>query len=127
MQGMRRRLTRFAGSWLVLQLTLVSAAPVALCGGVSSNAASVQCTCSHGDGAECPMHHAASSDDSRSCSCRGTADDGIAVVAALIGETGVLGRPTRVTGPSVGAPAPQEAPACPLDLSLVPDPPPPRA
>jgi hypothetical protein len=94
---------------------------------MSSGMASVECTCSHGDGVVCPMHHATPKRDAKSCSCRSTTDEGIAVIASLFGGTAVLTAPTCATEPSLGATLPHEALTNPLGLFLVPDAPPPRA
>jgi hypothetical protein len=94
---------------------------------MSSGMASVECTCSHGDGVVCPMHHATPKRDAKSCSCRSTTDEGIAVIASLFGGTAVLTAPTCATEPSLGATLPHEALTHPLGLFLVPDAPPPRA
>jgi len=75
MRRVRRQLSRLAAGWLVLQLAVVAPMPVALCAGLAADAAGAECTCSHGPGVACPMHHAASGRDSTSCSCRGTTDD----------------------------------------------------
>jgi len=127
MQGFRRQLVRLAGGWLVLQLSLVSSAPVVLCIGMSKASPNVQCACSHGDGVACPMHRATPKRDSKSCSCRSTTDDGIAVIASLVGTAAVLTTPIRMTEPSISTQAPQRSESHPLDLFLVPDAPPPRA
>jgi hypothetical protein len=94
---------------------------------MSSVMANVECTCSHGDGVACPMHHATPKRDAKSCSCRSTTDDGIAVIASLFGGTAVLTTPTRATELSRGVTFPHEALTHPLGLFLVPDAPPPRA
>jgi len=127
MPRIRRRLSRFAGGWLVLQLALMSSAPVVLCVGMSSGMPTVECTCSHGDDVVCPMHHATPKRDPKSCSCRSTTDDGIAVIASLFGGTAVLTTPTRTAAPSLSATLSQRALTHPLDLFPVPDAPPPRA
>jgi hypothetical protein len=128
MQRIRRQLVRVASGWLVLQLATVSSVPVVLCAGISSAAADVECTCSHGDGAVCPMHHATPERDSNACSCRSTTDDGLAILASLFGETAVLDRPNSgATDLSPSANLPQEPSSHPLDSFFVPDAPPPRA
>ena len=127
MNKIRHQIVRIAGGWLALQLCLVSAAPVVLWASLSSGAATVECTCSHGDGVECPMHHATAKGGSKSCSCRSTADDSLAVIASLFGETAVLTTPTQATEPSFSAQLPRGSRSHPLDLFLVPDAPPPRA
>jgi hypothetical protein len=73
------------------------------------------------------MHHATPKRDPKSCSCRSTTDDGVAVIASLFSGTAVLTTPTCATEPSLGAKLPHGAPTHPLDLFLVPDAPPPRS
>lgn len=127
MQRIRRQLVRLAGGWLVAQLAIVGSAPVALCAGMPSGTAAVECTCAHGDGVTCPMHHATPKRDPKSCSCRSTTSDGIAILASLFGETAVLSRTTCITEPSRSATLPQGTLSHPLDSFFVPDAPPPRA
>ncbi len=74
------------------------------------------------------MHHAAPGHDSNACSCRSASDDGLTVIASLLGDSAVLTAPTRAAAePSLGERAVQPARSRPLDLFLVPDAPPPRA
>ncbi len=127
MQRIRRQLVRLAGGWLVAQLVIVGSAPVALCAGMPSGTAAVECTCSHGNGVMCPMHHATPTRDSNSCSCRGTTNDGVAILASLFSETAVLSTPICATDLSRSTRLPQRTPSHPLDLFLVQDTPPPRA
>ena len=127
MQGIRRRLTRLASGWLVIQLATLSAAPAVLCAGMPSGMANVECTCSHGDGVECPMHHATPKRDAKTCSCRSTADEGAAVLASLFGGAAILTTPTGVNHALLRAELLPRSLSHPPALFLVPDAPPPRA
>jgi hypothetical protein len=102
-------------------------APVSLC--VVDRAGTVEqsCTCAHGDGQECPMHHTKTTKSRSSCSCRSTTDGPTATLASLIGPTAVLTSRTTIvaTVATSSFRANSEAPL--FDASINPDPPPPRA
>ena len=127
MHMFRRRLTGVAGAWLAAQLAFVSAAPVALRVSMPTSAESMECTCSHGNGTVCPMHHPASTGDRDSCSCRGTSDAGAAIIASLLGGTAILTAPAPAIGAAIGARGLRDLPSHPLQFRLAPDSPPPRA
>jgi hypothetical protein len=96
---------------------------------MDENAAAVQqaCTCDHGDGLECPMHHTKTTKSRSSCSCRSTTDGPTAMLASLIGPTAVLTARTTVVA-TVATSGVRTSPEAPLfDASINPDPPPPRA
>jgi hypothetical protein len=127
----RPRLALVASAWLVFQLGLLVSIPTALCPPKAPAAVGVECTCEHGDGQMCPMHHtrskASSAKDSHPCTCRGTTDPAAAMAASLIGPVGMLSPSTApVARATVVVPLPAFAPA-PLDSFVVPDSPPPRS
>lgn len=130
MPGIRRRLRLVATVWLVLQFALLASAPASLCSAPRADAepsAMAACTCAHGEGPMmCPMHHARTVPDSRSCSCRAARDPLTAVLAALCGPAAVLTRVLLPAEPAAGASGPLAA-HVPLQAVVVPDPRPPRA
>src|SRR6185295_20036024 len=93
MRWIRSRLARAAAGWLVVHVCLLLSVPTALCTTMSVGA-KAECTCDHGDGQMCPMHHTRSKSktplDPHSCSCRSTSDPVAAMAAALIGPAGVI-------------------------------------
>jgi hypothetical protein len=130
MQSMRRWVRGVAGGWLVLHLSLLVSVPTAICSTTSASAIGAECTCDHGDGQMCPMHHtrgkSTSPSDSRSCSCRSTSDPISAMAASLIGPAAVLAPSVSLFVPTTaGASALRFHPE-PLEPSSVPDSPPPR-
>src|SRR5262249_8545234 len=119
------------GGWLVLHLCLLASVPATLCAAMPPGTAAATCTCDHGDGQMCPMHHVRttvkSGSPARSCSCRGTSDPVGALAASLIGPAAVL----RASIPLLASPAAADAvppvSSTQLDQLFVPDAPPPRA
>src|SRR2546426_7030463 len=91
----RRRLSHFAGGCLVCQLCVLSLTP-ALCARIPSAVGGVECTCSHGDGQVCPMHHTTSTSKTKSCSCRSTTDSAAAVMARSEEHTSELQSPCNL-------------------------------
>jgi len=129
MRWIRPRLARIAGGWLVLHLCLLAAVPTSLCAKTSVSSAKAECTCDHGDGRICPMHHVKSKSKpgSHSCSCRPTSDPVAAIAASLIGPAAVLApSPSAIVPPLAGRLSAAFDPD-PLESSSVPDSPPPRA
>jgi len=126
---LRRRLSRFAAGWLVCQLCVLSVTPAILCARMPSTAGGVECTCSHGDGQVCPMHHTTSTSKSKTkpCSCRSTTDSAAVAIASLFGQTGVLAAPIGAADPLRSSEHVVRSESDPLDSFRVPDAPPPRA
>ena len=105
------------------QLCVLAVIP-AVCASTPTAAVS-ECTCSHGDHQVCPMHHPAQKSKT-GCSCR-SATDGPAAILSLIGQIGALPQPIDdVEVLTITGVAPRFEPS-PLDTSIVPDAPPPRA
>jgi hypothetical protein len=126
MRWVRERLPHVAGAWLVFQLCLLASLPTPLCPPAGSIGA--ECTCDHGDGAACPMHHPAQKPDSssRQCSCRGTSDPGTAILS-LIATTAVV---PPAASASVSLRVAESVPAFtvdPIESPSAPTSPPPRA
>ena len=126
MQVFRRQCPRLAGGWLVLQLCILSFTPAALCLGVHSALFSAECTCAHGGGEQCPMHHPATTSKS-TCSCRSTDDTTRATMASLLGPTAVLPSMMAVSVPPVMTNSFTSIATSLIDAPSVPDAPPPRA
>ena len=113
-----------AAAWIVCQAVGLVTTP----GVVWASTAEMllECTCSHGDHAVCPMHHEPAPGSKR-CQMRSAQDSNTAVLGSLFGGVGLTPVPS-----TMGAPAPTAA----VHLTEVttkslgsdpPDPPPPRA
>ena len=104
MRWIRPQLQRFAAGWLVCHLCLLAAIPTTLRSTMFASASGAACTCAHGDGQICPMHHTrsttASTSSSRPCSCRSTADPMTAMAASLIGPAAVLAPSASCVAPA---------------------------
>jgi hypothetical protein len=79
----RRALGRVTLACLLSQLATSVVVPAVVFAYSDSD---LECTCSHGDHAMCPMHHRSST----RCGMRGAPDLAIALVPALFGFTGVM-------------------------------------
>jgi hypothetical protein len=86
MTRMRRLLGPLAAVWLIAQSALLSASPVALWSGIDSHAAA--CTCTTGDHAICPLHHAPSR-SGELCLMRSAHDPGSTALASVFGFLGL--------------------------------------
>src|SRR3954471_22852593 len=97
MYWIRPRLARVAAGWLVFHLALIAAVPATLCATMAASAVGLECTCDHGDGELCPMHHtrtkAHGTPERPPCSCRSTADPLTAMATALVGPPAVIAAP----------------------------------
>src|SRR4051812_24020517 len=98
---LRRRLSMLAAAWLCVQVVLLAATPVVLCVGQSVTGSDVACTCAHGDGLPCPMHHPAPKTPS-SCSCRSAHDRDVAAIASLLGPVAVVPQAPYIARPPAG-------------------------
>lgn len=130
MRWIRPRLALVACGWLVLHVCLLVSIPTALCPPAASAAVSAECTCEHGDGQVCPMHHtrskAAAGQGSDSCACSSTSDPLAEMTAALLGPACVLVPSTVVVARAAIVTTLPAFHPDPLDVSFVPDSPPPR-
>ncbi len=124
MPRLRRAVGRIALTWLLCQVSALILAPTALWFGSSEQL--LECTCTHGDHAVCPMHHRPAP-GSRLC-LMGTADqDGAGVLVSVLGGLGLRPAPAPAA-----APPPYELVVASADTAAhslrpaPPDPPPPR-
>src|SRR4051812_49071649 len=131
MRWIRPRLAPVAAAWLVFQLALFISVPTTLCATTSANGVGAECTCDHGDGQMCPMHHTRTKSHtehgSRSCSCRSSLDPLAALAAALSGPPGVLSARANAVAPQAPSTPEPIVPVAPAAWIAVPDSPPPRA
>ena len=125
MTRLRRALGRIAVAWLLCQAATLTLVPTAFSSGAVGVHA-LECTCSHGDHAVCPMHHKPAP-GAKLCLMRSANDSGIAVLSWLLNGVGLM--------PAAGqSAAPVSQPVRPsIDVITAslrpapPDPPPPRA
>ena len=87
MSRLRLSLGPIAAAWLTCQTSILLVAPAVLWG-VSAEEL-LECTCTHGEHAMCPMHHTPAP-GSTICLMRGATDNGAAVLSSLVGAAGVL-------------------------------------
>lgn len=131
MRWIRSHVARVAGGWLVLQLGLRVFVPSALCSTMPARTAGTTCTCGHGNGAMCPMHHGSAASKSSApkhdCSCRGTTDPAAGIAATLVDTPAVMTVAARVIPIPIPRTAPFSAAVAPIDTPTVPTSPPPRA
>ena len=80
MARLRRVLHRVAVTWLLCQAATLTLAPAALLFGSTEQV--LECTCTHGDHAICPMHHKPVP-GTKICLMRGTGDSTVAVFSWL--------------------------------------------
>jgi hypothetical protein len=124
---LRSRLALVVCGWLAFDLCLFVSVPVAL-SAHDSAAVTLECTCEHGDGQTCPMHHTASKSThgSPARSCRRAFDPAAGLAASLIGPAGVLAPPATVVVRADVVTSIVTRDAEPIESSFVPDSPPPR-
>jgi hypothetical protein len=125
MTRLRRGLAPVAAIWLCCQVGTLALAPVALWI-AAADPHGIECTCGHGAGAMCPMHHKPAN-GSAPCAMQAANSSEAAVLSGLVGTAGLVPEPLRSIEP-----APRSAYAPPPDVHVVgerpvpPDPPPPR-
>lgn len=123
MTRLRRILRPVVVTWLLCQAATLSLAPIAFSTGTVEL---LECTCTHGDHAVCPMHHRPAP-DSTLCLMQSADENREAVFGPLVGAVGLLPTKTEVAAPAV------ERPLISLETTTAflrpapPDPPPPRA
>jgi hypothetical protein len=126
MAQLRRLLAPVTAIWLFSQLGTVAHVPVALWI-TAADAHKEECTCGHGPGAMCPMHHKPAR-NAAPCAMQAADQSGNAVLTTLASLSGLVPEPQVPIGPAdatthVGH----------HDMHVVgrgpvpPDPPPPRA
>jgi hypothetical protein len=123
---LRRVLAPVAAIWLLCQAGTVAFVPVALFLDAADSHAD-ECTCGHGLGAICPMHHKPTG-DSAECAMRAANGPAAAVLTSLVGMIGLAVEPGCSILPATastyrGAAVVHLAGRRPVP----PDPPPPRA
>ena len=123
MIAIRRALRRVALASLLSQVALLAGVPVLI---VHAEADSLECTCTHGDHAMCPMHHRTFTGKGR-CAMRGGADLAIALVPALLGPTASMPAAALSVGPSRKHVSLTRITVSPIRLAVSPDSPPPRS
>src|SRR3954465_2386903 len=97
MNGLRRVLGSIAVLWLCCHAATLTLVPVVLWPAATQ---ALECRCSHGDHALCPMHHAAAT-RSRSCVLQSAANDDTSMLSSLFVTVGLLpAPPERVAFPS---------------------------
>jgi hypothetical protein len=120
----RRALGPVAALWLCCHIGLLASAPIVFWTGAAEEL--LECTCSHGDHAICPMHHKPAP-GSKICLMRSANDNDAAVLSSFFSFIGVLTAPTLAITP----PSPQSVVATLTTTTsnrpAPPDPPPPRA
>src|SRR5262245_11487209 len=127
MQKLRRGLRRLAGGWIVLQLSILIAVPTALrLTFPADHQAGLECTCSHGDGMSCPMHHPESQPNAPTCSYRSAANPAAAIAVSILGPSAVLTRSITPAGLVATREILTSLISNPIEIATVPDAPPPR-
>lgn len=129
---MRRALRSLVCTWLLLQLTGLVVAPVAVCHSVEALTAGNHagghdaCTCDEAvPGQACPMHKPSAGDDHRviEADCASSP----AVLITLLGGIGLLPPPASSAGTLIAGDLPPAGPSLSVARAELPDPPPPRA
>jgi hypothetical protein len=122
MRCVRSTLRAAAITWLFVQVAAIAAAPVVLANHASE--VDVDCTCTHGPNAICPMHHKPGP-GAKVCAIGGM-DDSVGVLASLFHAIGLMPASTEI---AVVAPIPLPSLTSARFAShhpVPPDPPPPR-
>src|SRR5262245_55965531 len=125
MARMRRVLAPLTAIWLFSMAGTVALVPVALWV-TAAHPHAAECTCGHGPGATCPMHHQPAG-GSTPCAMRAANTSGTAVLTTLAGTTGLITPPTHAIQPPISTEYRRAA-----DVHVVgerpvpPEPPPPR-
>ena len=123
MSRMRRAISRIAVTWLLGHMATLTLAPTVMW--VGSPAALLECKCTHGGHAICPMHHKPAP-GSKLC-LMGSADDGdTAVLTSLFGGVGLLPVSTPAVRPESQRAVVLAEPTTHSLRPAPPDPPPPR-
>jgi len=120
----RRALGLVAAAWLVCQAATVALVPTVL--GIGAMEASVAaCTCAHGAGAICPMHHKPSA-SAKVCAWQGMTTSSAVLVNALFGVAGLLPAPTPSANQGPARPTARRNRSTATSRRISPDLPPPR-
>ena len=126
MTHLRRVLAPVTIVWLTCQTGAVALAPVALWI-TAADPHATECTCGHGPGAMCPMHHKPGG-GSAPCAIQAADGGGTAVLTTLVGTAGLLTEPAHsIQPPSTTEHLRATDVHVVGELPVPPDPPPPRA
>jgi hypothetical protein len=125
MTHLRRVLVPVTAIWLFCQVGTVALVPVALWI-TAADPHAAECTCGHGVGAMCPMHHKPSG-ESAPCAMQAANGPATAVLTTLVGNAGLITEPPQ----SIQLPTSTRcAQAADVQVAgerpVPPDPPPPR-
>jgi hypothetical protein len=126
MTHLRRVLAPLAAIWLFSQIGTVALVPVALWI-TTADPHAAECTCGHGPGGLCPMHHKPAG-ESAPCAMRAANSSGTAVLNnILVGTAGLVPEPPRSIEPALPSARARTFHVRVVDEHPVPpDPPPPR-
>jgi hypothetical protein len=125
MTHLRRVLVPVMAIWLFCQVGTVALVPVALWI-TAADPHAAECTCGHGVGAMCPMHHKPTG-GSMPCALQAANGPGTAVLTTLVGNAGLITEPPQSIQPPTSTRCARAA-----DVQVAgerpvpPDPPPPR-
>jgi len=123
MTRLRRILGPIAATWLACQVAGLTAAPLVVW--LNAPVGGVECTCTHGDHAMCPMHHRPASDTR--CAVHAAHESGTGVLSTFLSSVGIVtpAQVTLVPAPITAVSLSDRTPA--PFRPAPPDPPPPRA
>lgn len=129
MRWLRARVARFAGLWLVSQLAIVVCLQTVMYAtGTAQAVVTADCACV--GGTICPMHHGRSAPaprpDHGACAFHGTSDPLGAALLSLIGPSAIVTPLPVPFVPSFARLTAKPAERATVDLSRIPDSPPPR-
>lgn len=124
MSRMRYTLGPIAAAWLICQAAIVIVAPAVFW--LASAEELLECTCTHGNQAMCPMHHKPAP-GSKICLMRSADDRGAAVLNSLFGAAGLLPTGTPIAAPVAIQIVVRTDTTTPDLRPSPPEPPPPRA
>lgn len=126
MTHLRRLLAPVTAIWLLSQLGTVALVPFAVWM-TSAEPHSEECTCGHGPGAMCPMHHKPAS-SAAPCAMQAADQSGNVVLTALASVARLVSEPPVVIAPVEVTSNVRNADVRVVGRrSIPPDPPPPRA
>jgi hypothetical protein len=121
---LRRLLAPIAFVWLTSQAGLLAALPIALWTGTAEEL--LECRCTHGDHAMCPMHHKRAP-GSRICVTQTADQSDAALLASIVNVAGVLPSQVQPIVPPRVRPPGELISIVSSRRPVPPDPPPPRA
>ena len=127
MSRLRRLLAPLTALWLLCQVGTLGLVPAMLRGN-SPVAHAAECTCGHGDGSMCPMHHHQPGGTPIQCSMQAVDHSSTAVLTVVASIAGFIAQPAGSIQPPASLVHLHAADARAIGSRPVPpDPPPPRA